>query len=145
MCKQELRRAYTGLLEGDAKKADPLIRFLEKDEYKFGTGYAKELIWRNLKRVKLTDNQKQRLRKVAMTYLNKRMQREFWYMCRFIHLIADDTFRSQVKTLTESKDGKVRQRASLLYAYLQSDAQGERVRRDFYYKCLRVRHRFGQQ
>ena len=51
MRRKELIIAYAAVFEGNAKKADPLIKFLERDDYRFGTGYAKEAIWRGLKKV----------------------------------------------------------------------------------------------
>jgi len=105
---------------------DALIRLLEKDEYRHRTGYAKEYAWHLLKTTSLNGSQRKGLRAIALRYLHKRMNREFWYMCRFIHSIADDEFRSQVAMLSESKDELVRKRASLLQAYLASPAAARR-------------------
>ena len=118
---------------------EPLIRFLERDEYRFRTGYVKEYIWHMLKRMPLTERQQEQLRKVALMYLRKRMQREFWYMCRFIAGIADAGFRSQVRRLMNSKDADVSRRASFLDAYLESPVKGEQLRQQFHYECLRKR------
>ena len=137
----DARKAIEELKRGNARNLDSIIRFLAKDEYGFRTGYLKEEAWHVLKRATLTERQKQRLRTVALAYLRKRIQREFWYMCRFIHRIADSTFRSQVEHLTKSKDERVRQRAVLLNAYLQRPDIGGRLQQEFWYQCARSKYR----
>src|SRR5689334_9418868 len=115
---------------------EPLIQFLERDEYRFRTGYAKEQIWHDLKDYELTESQKKRLRKVAINYLYKRMQREFWYMCRYIRRIADEPLRAEVKRLLKAKDEKVRKRAWFLNLYLENLEAGERARKRFQIEIL---------
>ena len=115
---------------------DVVIGFLEKDDYRRRTGYAKEYAWHLLKGIELTASQRRRLQEIALRYLHKRMRREFWYMCRCSHGIADDQFRSQVMILTKSKDVLVRKRASLLQAYFVSLEAGEASHREFHFECL---------
>ena len=60
------------------------------------------------------------------------MTREFWQMCRLVSQIADAEFTENIQHLTESaKDPDVRQRASLLRAYLQGVDEGEKERLRF--------------
>jgi hypothetical protein len=122
-----------------SRGVDVVIGFLEQDNYRRRTGYAKEYAWHLLKGIELTGSQRRRLLEIALRYLHKRMRREFWYMCRFIHRIADDSFRSQVATLTQSKDALVRKRASLLQAYFVSTEAGEASHRAFQSECLRTK------
>jgi len=110
----DARKAIEEMRKGNPRNVEFVIRFLEKDEYKFGTGYIKEDIWRNLKRVSLTESQKERIRKVAFQYLLKGMRREFWYMCRFIRHIANDTFQSQVQQYIKSEQADVKWKALIL-------------------------------
>lgn len=135
--KTKASRAVWELRMGNPRNLELIIRFLNVDEYGFRTGYLKERAWRVLKRAQLTEHQKERLRTIALAYLRRRMQREFWYMCRFIYCIADDQFRLRVEQLTVSKDELIRKRASLLNAYLQSPEKGERRRREFWHECAR--------
>ena len=132
-----MKTAYAlGYLQiGNPRGLETIISFLQRDEYRHRSGYAKEYAWHLLTRAPLTERQKERLRSVALEYLRRRMQREFWYMCRFICRIADTQFRNRVQELTKSKDELIRKRASLLNAYLQSPEKGERVRREFWYEC----------
>ena len=116
---------------------DAVIRFLERDDYRRRTGYAKEYAWHLLKRAELSASQRRRLLEVANRYLHRRMGREFWYMCRFIHRIADDAFRSQVAMLLKSKDELVGKRASLLQAYFAGPEAGEAAHREFHFECLK--------
>ena len=118
-------------------RRDPerMIRYLERDEYRFRSGYVKEAIWRRLNAAELSGLNRRRLLEVAMRYLQKRMNREFWYMCRFISRIADDEFRARVAKLAESRDELIRKRASLLLPYFQSSEAGEAAREKFRHEC----------
>lgn len=127
----EAEKALKDLETGNLRGIDSIIAFLQADEYHFGSGYVKERSWHLLKRVSLSESQKRRLRVLAIRYLQRRMGREFWYMCRFMPLIADNGFRSEVDELTISKEKDVRQRAILLQAYLRSPEEGERRRKQF--------------
>lgn len=53
-----------------------LIQCLDEDEYRHGTGYAKEYAWRHLKTTALNGSQRRRLRAIALRYVHKR----FWYL-----------------------------------------------------------------
>jgi hypothetical protein len=135
----KMARALGELQIGNARGLETIISFLQRDEYRFRSGYAKELAWRLLTRAPLTERQKERLRTIALEYLRRRMQREFWYMCRFICRIADTQFRSRVEELTKSKDKLIGRRALLLNAYLRSPAEGEQRRREFWSECASSR------
>lgn len=131
----EMRLAFRRT--ANRRDVENLIKYLDRDEYCDGSGYGKERAWRRLRVVQLNGSQLRRLQEIALRYLHKRMNREFWCMCRFICGNADDAFRSRVRRVAESKDVLVRKRASLLQAYLQSEVAGEAVRREFRYECLR--------
>ena len=124
-------KAIRELLKGNARNLESIIRFLQGDDDAVRSGYVKEWAWQVLKRATLTERQKERFRRVSEGYLKRRLRREFWYMCRFIWRIPDSTFNTRVEQLTRSKDEAVRQRAALLYAYLQGPEIGARVHREF--------------
>ncbi|HEX6624544.1 MAG TPA: hypothetical protein VF064_12595 [Pyrinomonadaceae bacterium] len=129
---KEAHAAADDLKAGEVRGVEPAIRFLKADVNEFGAGYAKEDLWRYLSRVPLTGRQKERLLQVARQYLGRRMTREFWQMCRFVGRIADEGFAACVEDLNgASKDEGVRQRASLLAAYLRGPGEGEKERRRF--------------
>ena len=135
-----MRRTEIRIGFRDSKRSrravDVVIGFLERDDYRRRTGYAKEYAWHLLKRVELNGSQRRRLRAVALRYLHKRMTREFWYMCRCVHRIADDAFRSQVAMLIQSKEKLVAKRALLLSAYFAGLEEGEASHREFHSECL---------
>jgi hypothetical protein len=127
---KEALEAIELLRSGDAHGVEPAIRFLKADVHEFRSGYLKEYLWRYLSRASFKERQKERLLQVARKYLERQIGREFWPMCRFIRQIADDEFAAYVKDLSASaKDENVRQRASLMAAYLRGMDEGEEERR----------------
>ncbi len=129
---KEAQEAIEDLKAGDASGIEPAIDFLRADVMEFRSGYLKESIWRYLPRVSLTVRQKERLLQIGRKYLERRMTREFWQMCRFIGQIADAEFTERIQNLAESaKDEGMRQRAALLGAYLQGVETGEKERQRF--------------
>ncbi len=126
---KEAKLAVESLKAGDVRGVEPAIRFLKADIYEFRSGYLKEYLWRYLNRVPLTNRQSERLLQVARMYLARQMTREFRSMCRLVHRIADEQFIIDVKNLAESaSDERVRRRAQLLSAYIQSLDTGEKLR-----------------
>jgi hypothetical protein len=128
-CRDQKRRRSVGTL----------IRLLDRDVHRHGSGYAKETAWQLLTNSVLTVSQRRQLQEIALRYLHKRMTREFWYMCRFICKNTDDAFRGKVDRLTQSNDRLVRKRASLLRAYIDSPASGEAAHREFRHECFRTK------
>jgi len=120
------------LKKGNIAVVEPIICYLERDVYALGSGYSKENIWRFLLRVKLSKKEKERLRHVALHYIETRLSREFFPMCRFIRGIADDGFTAQVCALQISSDQKSRRRAMIMAAYLKSIKEGEAARRNLF-------------
>lgn len=127
------------------KDTNSMIAFLARDEYRFRPGYRKEYYWHHLKQQELTAAQKHRLQNIALNYLQQRMRREFWYMCRCLQPIADEGFRQQVWQLTNSPDGAISKRASLLNEYLKGAEKGEEERKKFKMECRdqKYKHLFG--
>ena len=129
---KEAQAALEDLKAGQVHGLEPAIHFLKADVQESRSGYLKASIWRYLPRVPHSNRQKERLLQIARKYLERRMTREFWQMCRYISQIADVEFGKYVQHLAESaKDEGVRQRASLLGAYLQSIEAGENERQKF--------------
>ena len=126
---KEAKLAVESLKAGDVRGVEPAIRFLKADIYEFRSGYLKEYLWRYMNRVPLSNRQSERLLQVARMYLARQMTREFRSMCRLVHRIADEQFIIDVKNLAESaSDERVRRRAQLLSAYIQSLDTGEKLR-----------------
>ena len=123
-----LRANIQKLKAGNQNGVEEIILFLEKDYYSHGSGYLKEKAWKYLRRADLNEIQKARLCAVAISYVQTRLCREFFPMCRCICLIADENFREQINLLENSRDLDIQRRAKLLGAYLQSLEFGERYR-----------------
>jgi len=123
--------SFFALMRYARERVEAMIQFLERDDYRFGTGYTKERIWRQLKREELKDRQKVRLKEVAIKYLYNPMRREFWYMCLCMSHFADDELRQRVSAIAESNDGEVRIKAQCLLAYLRNASEGGRMRRKY--------------
>lgn len=122
------------LKKGQTMHLESILQFLEEDPYLYNSGYLKEKLWRYLRRVPLTEEQKERLRRVALLYVRIRLSREFFSMCLFVRGIATDEFREQVRALKGSRNGRVRHRAILLSAYLKGLKEGHTVRTASYWR-----------
>lgn len=124
----DIYASVAALKQADLSHVEPIIYYLERDPYTYGSGYLKEKIWRYLLRVTLTHKQKERLREVAIHYVKTRLSREFFPMCRFVSGIVTDQFKQQVLVLEASSDVRIQQRAALLTAHLHSLQQGAEAR-----------------
>jgi hypothetical protein len=131
---KQARSTIRRLKLGDTRAVEQAIDFLDADVYAFGSGYIKEAIWHYLRRVNLTLGQKQRLQRVGLKYLGRRMTREFSYMCRFMSENQDEEFRSEVERMSRSAETGVRRRARLLNEYLHSREEGEKMQRGVRYR-----------
>jgi hypothetical protein len=126
-------------------QTDELIRLLEKKDSFAVSRLSKEAIWHYLKRFHLTDSQKKKLRAIALAALHQQMQRDFWKMCKLMHYIADESFCAAVRRYVNWSDEKIRKRASLLYAHLQSLEEGARARPEFCDEYFRERCKDGYE
>lgn len=124
----DIDASVAALKQGDGSHVEPVIYYLERDPYTYGSGYLKEKIWRYLLRVTLTNKQKERLREIAIHYIKTRLSREFFPMCRFVNGIATDEFKQQVLTLEATGDVRVQQRAYLLDAHFKGPQQAAEAR-----------------
>jgi len=109
-----------------------MLDFMEQDPSGFGSGYSKEGAWRILKRVTLSENHTARLLRVARTYLDRRVEREFRYMALFVRRIADARFVDELEVLGRAQDD-VGKRARLLAAYLRDPREGRRLQHSYRY------------
>jgi hypothetical protein len=143
----EVIDAIARVQRGDAASADAVIRFLEADPYAMGTGYLKEKAWKFLKRVELSEADRERLRRVAIRYLLFPWHSEFFSMCRAISRFADESFLSEVHAHTGSSDNGLVRRAALLSAYLGASERGEEMRKqlsqEYYREKQGIRESWG--
>lgn len=132
------------------KQADPAIfedslHFLEDHPRIMASGYAREIIWRFVKRYDLSAESIERLEKVALGYLERPMSREFRFMCQTMARIATQEFWDKVEAKLNSDNPRIQVNAYCLFAYSRGIYAGEKQRlalkgykwrlrpREFYY------------
>jgi hypothetical protein len=68
------------------------LDFLDADPVHFRSGDTKEEVWRRLRVTSLTAGDKLRLEGIALRYLERRIEREFWVMGRVMSKLGSDEF-----------------------------------------------------
>lgn len=115
------------------QRADPtifedLIRFLQDDSRAFGSGYAKEIIWKCIKRYDLKEDHIHKLEEAAFQYLSRPMSREFKLMCQTMSRIATPSFWEKVKSELGSDNPIIQINSYCLHAYSGGIYAGEKQR-----------------
>ena len=118
--------------EGDAAALKTAIVYLIADPRHFRSGYEKEDIWGWLKRSKLTISQVALLERVALGYLDRRISREFWGMCKAMARIGRAGFWAQVAERARLNGTPEAFRAVFLLSYGASIHAGAWNRRLLY-------------
>lgn len=121
-----------GLQQCDRKSVQTAINFLEVDPYYFRSGYTKEYIWKYITRCQLSSLEIERLHLIGISYTERQICREFWYMCRAMTRLPANGFWEAVYQKIQTDDSFVSQRASYLFAYSKGVEQGEEVRKSVY-------------
>jgi hypothetical protein len=125
---------------GDPEAVETAVQFLLADPYHFRSGYLKGRLWRWLANLPLGESARNRLERAAMSYLDRRICREFWVMCKAMPRIGRAHFWSQVaERALASDDAAAVQRATLLLAYGTNVHAGALARRRFYRPMLELR------
>ncbi|WP_374579910.1 hypothetical protein [Pseudoduganella sp.] len=124
---------------GDPDAVEAAVQFLLADPYHFRSGYLKERLWRWLAHLPLGAGARQRLERAALAYLQRRICREFWAMCKAIPRIAGASFWREAAAQAWPAHGAastpVAQRALLLLAHGASVQAGALARQRFYLSC----------
>ncbi|MGW8390907.1 hypothetical protein [Pseudoduganella sp. HUAS MS19] len=116
---------------GDPDAVEAALLFLLADPYHFRSGYLKERLWRWLAHLPLNARARNRLERAALAYLDRRICREFWTMCKTMARIGGAQFWSRVAE--RALRGDVR--STLLLAHGTSVQAGAQVRHLFYKAC----------
>lgn len=106
--------AYLRQLRG----VDSAIKFLEKDEWEFGSGYVKADLIRLLKKLNLKPDEAARLRRVLLAVVDGRDRREFRAYCRLANKLDSEQLRNELTHRLEDNDKDVRRRARWMLDYL---------------------------
>lgn len=108
----ELEPLRQTFLSDSVAAVDEVIDFLSVDIPAFRCGYEKEWYLRRLKSLPLTENQKERLKNIALDLCRKpAYRREFPDWARLMIMLADETFVDELQALLESPDLFVRKKA----------------------------------
>jgi hypothetical protein len=105
------------------------IRFLVADPYHFRSGYLKDYLWRWLKHCKLSTSARKRLERAALAYLDRRISREFWTMCKTMARLGSSEFWSKVSVRAQVTGTPEAFRALCLLSHGANVHAGARLRR----------------
>ncbi len=125
---------------GDPLAVDAAVQFLLADPYHFRSGYLKERLWRWLANQTLSTSALNRLERAALSYLDRRICREFKSMCKAMARIGRAQFWSRVAehafpAAAATDAGAVAKRAALLLAYGSNVHAGSQAHRRFKHLC----------
>lgn len=128
------------LVRTDRTYLGEFVEFLEEDPYSFGTGYAKEKIWKYIWRYDLSDKQQKSLERAALKYLGRPMSREFRPMSKCMCRIGTQSFWNKVRHQLKSNSPMTRLNAACLHPYSEGMAVGE-----FYRMTMRSYYWYGRR
>jgi hypothetical protein len=118
--------------ENDASAVEAAVRFLVADPYHFRSGYLKQELWRWLAHCDLATSARNRLEQAALSYLDRRISREFWTMCKAMARLGSSQFWLKVSLKAQAADGPEATRALYLLSHGADVHAGARVRRSVY-------------
>lgn len=116
---------------------DEAIKFLEKDEWDQGSGYAKADLLRLLRRLDLNPAQAERLRRIILAVVEGRDRREFRHYCRLACKVDSPELRKQLEHRLESENELIRRHARWVLEYLSKHQTSQTDLRS----CSRKRNR----
>ncbi len=108
------------LSASDLEAIETAITFLEVDPMFHRSGYIKQNLLRQLKRISLTEQQRCRLKDIVLTKISAGDSREFRAYARLAGYIADEDFCAAIENLKHFNDLSISRRASwVLHAIKQ--------------------------
>ncbi|MEZ4670735.1 MAG: hypothetical protein R3E39_22760 [Anaerolineae bacterium] len=123
--RKELRHA---LKHADRSILERVLQFLEVDPRTFASGYAKEMMWRYIRRYELDTSHIQRLEHAALNYLERPMRPEYKRMCQTMAHIGTLAFWREVQRHLMSDNPVKQVNAYCLYPYSVGVEAGEKRR-----------------
>jgi len=102
---------------------DPDLRcfafcYIEHDPYFFRSGYILESLLQKVKKITLSDAEKDIIRRTILRRVETRALRNFRHLCRFIPRIQDAQFCYELRSRAKSTDPNLRRRAEFALSYL---------------------------
>jgi hypothetical protein len=129
--------------QNDPRALEATLRFLEADPYHFRSGYLKQDLWRWLARCELSVPGKARLENAALAYLDRRISREFWAMCKTMSVLGSSRFWIAVSNAALEADSPRARRALYLIVHGANIHSGARMRREFYMSLVQQKYGTG--
>lgn len=123
---------FSRVRENDPAALEAAVRFLVADPYHFRSGYLKEYLWRWLPHCRLSTSARNRLEKAALHYLDRRISREFWNMCKAMTHLGSSEFWSQVSLRARVQGTSEALRALYLLTFGADIHAGAKLRRLIY-------------
>lgn len=108
------------------------VRFLLADPYHFRSGYLKENLWRWLQRCTLSASVRNRLENAALLYIDRRISREFWSMCKVMARLGSSDFWSKVSIRAQAHGTPEAIRALYLLTFGADIHAGAKLRHSIY-------------
>lgn len=133
---------FSRVRKNDPDALEAAIRFLVADPYHFRSGYLKEYLWRWLRHCQLSTSARNRLEKAALLYLDRRISREFWIMCKTMAQIGDSEFWAKVSVRAQAQGTPQALRALYLLTFGADIHAGGKLRRSIYSAWLT--HKYGE-
>ena len=99
-------------------RVDEAIKYLEKDEWKFGSGYAKADLISWLRKFDLMPNEAERLRRVVLAVVDGRDRREFRHYCKLASKVDSPQLREELTRRLGDENEVVRRHARWVLEYL---------------------------
>jgi hypothetical protein len=134
-------KSLDALKRGESEAIETALDFLDADPVHFRSGYTKEVVWRRLRGASLTAGNKLRLEGIALRYVQRRIEREFWVMGRAMSKLASNEFWQTAAKLADSAEEPIKTRAAYLLHYRDGVASGEQLRKKLSRERLMQRYR----
>jgi hypothetical protein len=99
-------------------RVDEAIKYLEKDEWKFGSGYAKADLIRLVRKLDLKPDEADRLRRVVLAVVDGRDRREFRHYCLLACKVDSPQLRKELTRRLEDENEMARRHARWTLEYL---------------------------
>jgi hypothetical protein len=122
-------KSLDALKRDESAAIETALDFLDADPVHFRSGYTKEEVWRRLRGASLTAGDKLRLEAIALRYVERRIEREFWVMGRVMSKLGSNEFWQNAEKLADSAEEPIKTRASYLLHYRHGVASGEQLRK----------------
>lgn len=129
-------KAFTGQLKENEEALATAVRFLLADPYHFGSGYFKEVLWNRVRQCDVPPSMVDSLERAALLYLERRISREFWSMCKTMSRLGRSAFWRKVSSRAQITGTPEAIRALYLLTYGADIHAGAELRRSINWRVI---------